>query len=376
MPKGHGFIALAVLLLYLLPLGCGGGDDASTPVIITPPASNWTVLTLDTTGDTGRSPSMAIAPDGSVHISYYDATNRDLRYANNKSGFWLAITIDSPGDVGLYSSLAIDASGYVHISYFDNTSGDLKYATNSYGYWLTSTLESAGIVGQYTSLALDASGKAHISYKDQTNSLIKYATNATGAWVMNTVDTGSLYTTSLALDSSGRPYIAYYEVYLGLSGNTGSARYASKASGAWVVNTLTPAGTVGFQPVLALDSGGNAHMAYHQTWKNASALADLVYVTNATGAWITGSIDNSSADSGYGKSLKLDSSGKAHISFYDYTNADLKYATNITGSWAVSTVESSGDVGLETSLALDSSGKAHICFYDSTSGDLRYARQL
>ena len=42
--------------------------------------------------------------------------------------WWQIETVDFAVHVGYYSSLALDSSGYPHISYFDNTNDDLKYA--------------------------------------------------------------------------------------------------------------------------------------------------------------------------------------------------------------------------------------------------------
>ena len=56
---------------------------------------------------------------------------------------------------------------------------------------MTTTVDSSGYVGEDTSIALDSENKAHISYEDIediTNADLKYATNASGSWVITTVD--------------------------------------------------------------------------------------------------------------------------------------------------------------------------------------------
>ena len=117
-----------------------------------------------------------------IHISYYDSTNGDLKYAtyNSDTGVWETETIDSEGIVGSYTSIAVSRGGTVFISYYDMTNTNLKYISNISGLWESTTVdESTGDVGMYSSIALDNTGNAKvgISYYDAINKYLKYATN-------------------------------------------------------------------------------------------------------------------------------------------------------------------------------------------------------
>jgi hypothetical protein len=62
----------------------------------------------------------------------------------------------------------------------------------------------------------------------------------------------------------------------------------------------------------------------------------------------------------------LDSSGKSHISYQDYSNGSLKYASQTGAAWSIQVVDSSPGVGAYSSLALDSNDYPHISYQDGS----------
>jgi hypothetical protein len=143
--------------------------------------SSWTLTRIDTGGgrttSTGIEPSVSLDSHGFPHISYYDSSNADLRYASWNGTGWELETVDSINDVGRQSSLAIDAHDQPFISYYDVTLQELKYATFDAmtAKWVIRTVDNNGDVGKYSSLALDPKGHPAISYCDNTHHALKYA---------------------------------------------------------------------------------------------------------------------------------------------------------------------------------------------------------
>jgi hypothetical protein len=180
-------------------------------------SGTWVPETVDSNGAVGFDSSLTLEPTRpyTPHISYYDYTNGDLKYAWRSGTTWLSETVDSEGNIGRWStSLALDTSHNPHISYYDSTNLDLKYAWRSGTTWLSETVDSAGDVGKPNSLALDNSDNPYISYYDHhPNYDLKLAHFNGTVWITQTVDSGGWVGqySSLALDQAGCPHISYYD---------------------------------------------------------------------------------------------------------------------------------------------------------------------
>ncbi len=157
-----------------------------------------------------------------------------------------------------------------------------------------STIDAA-LTSGYSSIATDTNGKVHIS---SPGGALRYATNASGSWVITLVDKSANYS-SIAVDSLNAVHISYYDS----------------------INKI------------------------------------LKYATNAGGNWITETVD-AGGDVGWYSSIAVDSNNKAHIAYYDSINDDLKYATNSSGSWITSILDSAGDVGKHSSIGVDSNNQS------------------
>ncbi|MBI4373573.1 MAG: DUF4215 domain-containing protein [Deltaproteobacteria bacterium] len=88
-------------------------------------------------GDVGKFCKIAVdETKGMLHVSYYDAENKALKYAwkTLSGGVWSKTAVDDaaePADVGQYSSVAVDSKGFVHIGYYDVANKNLKYAVTA-----------------------------------------------------------------------------------------------------------------------------------------------------------------------------------------------------------------------------------------------------
>jgi hypothetical protein len=193
-----------------------------------PTCTTSTNSTVDSNGDVGKFTSITIGTNGNPIISYYDQTNSALKVAvcNNltctgsteleRSTNYI---LDSAGNVGLYPSIAINFDGFPIISYLDYDNQDLKVAACNNPTCTTSTnttVDSVTAVLVNSSIAIGTNGNPIISYYDFANKDLKVAickntncTTSTNTTVDGAGDVG-LYN-SIAIGTNGTPIISYYD---------------------------------------------------------------------------------------------------------------------------------------------------------------------
>ena len=162
--------------------------DESKLKIATDKSGSWDLYSADSGVSLsslypGYMSSMAIDQQGQLHIAHYDGKEDDLRYSTGvPNGLWTTTIVDSAGNTGRDPSIALDSFGNVHIVYNSWSGWDLKYAiyNSTTSLWDASSISTTGDVGKGNSIFIDQNGVMHVAFSDETGDVLKYATKSTG----------------------------------------------------------------------------------------------------------------------------------------------------------------------------------------------------
>lgn len=223
---------------------------------------------------------------------------------------------DAGPDVGMYTSIAVAPDGTPMVSYFDRDTASLKLAARVGGVWQTSIVEigtsqidpnGGALVGMYTSLTLRSDdGRpgiaylAHIADGTGEHAEVRYASAQTqfptgpGDWQFWTVDTApipenpdevyplpgglGLFVDSARNPTNQAPHVVYYDRTNGdlklAKFDTMTGQFATP-----IVLDGTNGVDAGWSPSIQVDANGVSHVAY------VGATGDnLMYTTDAMNA--------------------------------------------------------------------------------------------
>jgi len=250
--------------------------DFSRLIMMWQNGSGWYWQPVDSDGVVGKFSDIAVDDETTIldlaHISYYDETNGDLKYAWQDIEGWHFTSVDTTDNVGQYTSIALDAGYYPHISYYDVTNADLKYAFKDSGGWHYQQLDHSGDVGRYSSILVDGDGYPRISYYDATNGDLKYAYKDAEGWHVQPLDiyydVGQF--SSIAIDSQGFVHISYYDA------TYEQLYHAFQYGQGWTYEVVDTEGDVGMSSSIALDSDDHVFISYQRL----DGIYDLKFATD------------------------------------------------------------------------------------------------
>ncbi len=381
-------VVFPLLVVFgLTRLASAGGVKPQKPDIVSPPPQIWSnPSAIDAPNDVGKWDSLAIAHDGKIWVSYYDATNNVLKAAKlvgsggncGTNNGWFCTVVDHSVGTGQYSSIAINPNDdWPGIAYYSSSDASLRFAQYfdiAGGFWETFTIDISASewLGWYTSLAYDSSGYEHIAYYRAlgggTNALM-YSTHTSGAfgshncgphstWQCDVIDSGLDvgYGTSLKLGGFDIPAIAYwdggndhlrYAVYVTSGGNCGP-------SNKWSCVTIDSTGSGG--------SGGYPSMVLDKSYSADYSLgAQIAYYNGVSHTLMYASHVNSGGNCGAGSNSFGTGAGTWQCDVIDTV---------------ASTPKPLSSPGQYFSIGADSSNVPYIAYYNATNGTLHLAHRL
>jgi hypothetical protein len=360
---------LPLCVLFAL-LSCGGSSESSTTPTDTHELSfTKSIETIDSDAASGHAISIALDQNGNPGISYISyGTNDILNFKYKSSGTWSATTA-TLSDFSIYSmtSTAVTSTGdyYVLSAFTSGSSALYKKQTLSF---LPISLNTTTAM-QHPAIAIDKDDCILIAYYDSVLKTLMYSKYSGSSWsTAETVDSteNAGWYCAITADNNGKAHVLYYD-----SVNR-SMKYATNKSGSWVAETIandinTEDSSFAYYNdgekywSLKADSNGYIHISYYNYTADS-----LYYATNSSGEWEKTLLDG--IWQGRNNSLGIDSKNKVHISYYNQYTGSLRYITNKNGSWQYSDIETpsaiTSHIGDGTALAVDSSDNIHIAYQD------------
>ena len=306
-------------------------DDLKVAKCNDPACTSSTKTVVDSIGNVGGYTSIAIGTDGNPVISYYDFTNQDLKFVKCgnlecSSGNTIR-TLLSAGNNGLGSSIIVDTDGYPVISFYDATNQNLRVAfCHSIDCGVSPSIASIGgsnNYGLYSSIALGVDGQPIIAYPDITLGQLlttHCANNCTSSIteILSSGNSDGLYP-SITIGEDGIPWISHYE------SNSDDLRitkcFAIDCTTGSSTKSIDNIGNVGEYSSITLGIDGYPIISYYDSTNGNLKVAKCFDSTCEINALY---VIDQSGNVGRETSIAVPPDGLPVISYRDFSNNNLK----------------------------------------------------
>ena len=292
----------------------GGSDSASIYIEVLNSGGTLTVTpTHSTVSVNATLASIAASYSHSLTIPSWTSgvTNTSVEINNTASVAGTAIAAWDNGNLAIAWTRPIYGGTTQHV---------LALSTYDGSSWTTQDIDTSSRTGYRPSIAIDNQGALHIAYLDRDNTNLRYATNASGSWVLSTLDTSSVNPNNVAAKTG-----------------------------------------------IAIDNRGHVHIIHPV---QGSSVWVLNYTTNVSGSFVSTTITDTTKDDGKYASLAIAGNGSLHISVYrDSGGSDLRYYTDESGVWTNETVHTGNNYGKDSAIALNSKDEVVIVYRKDDAAD-------
>lgn len=248
--------------------------------------------------------------------------------------------------------MGVDAAGHVHLvaAGFRNGKAGVFYTTDRTGSWVTSRILTwaAGAVYIRPSVAVDGAGRVHVAL-DRVECVECTVSRTLGVFYLT--DAGRArgsFGTPVRLTpkgtSQGSLRVAGGHLFVAYAGGWGdtftAVRLRTNASGHWTTSVIA---TAGADPFLRLSMDGKPRVVFETANRLRYARA-----SSRTGGWTVEPITGTAAASD-DPVLSIDRGGRAHVAWVDTSAATWlgRYGRRVAGTWSIA-----GTLGPAEAIAL------------------------
>lgn len=306
-----------------------------------------------------RHSSITMADNNSPAIAGFFPDTLELKSYIQQGTSWQTDTIDQAGvnpdnfHGHELVDMAVDSSGTPHLAICRNS--NLYHAWLTGNQWFTEPIEDSSEYwyGMDCDLDIDPDDNLHVCY--HSNNIpdgIIYSVNSGSGWeTQQMFQTEPRTVKAMDIGPDGNP------MFVAVHTHASTLYFSRKINDDWVQFIVDEAGFYTQDMDIAVDSTGQAHLSYYNEENG-----ELRYAVGLDDTWSIETIDGQTTNRGYSNHIIVDNAGTPYIS---YRGNGLSVAWKDGTDWVIQSITPM--TSSDTAIVLDSLGYPHV------AGDNKYA---